>query len=476
MITLIRAVLVGTLAATLLPLASASADEADARLAAGSIDLGASRQSIDGFGISEAFQRAALMNGANGLTPENQREVLDLLFDQETGAGSSILRLGIGSSADDVYDHMQSIQPTNPGGPNAEPRYEWDGYDGGQVWLAQEAQSYGVERFYADAWSAPGYMKTNGSDANGGTLCGLAGAGCGSGDWRQAYADYLVQYARFYAQEGIEITDLGFTNEPDLATSYASMQLNPQQAVDMVKVLGPTVAASEFPDLNVVCCDAAGWEVQRPYSAAIEADPVAAGYVDVHTGHPYVNPARSPLPTDQPTWMSEWNPTGDRWTEAWDDGTGYDGMSIAEDIHATLAQAGASAYVYWFGASIGATRAFIQLDGADYHVSDRLWALAAYSRFIRPDAVRVAAESGGGGVNATAFRNADGSVVVEILNAGNGTVGQTFDLTGGAAPDGGSVYLTDETHAVERTGDATVTNGRLSVQLPPRSLTTVVLD
>jgi O-glycosyl hydrolase len=51
-----------------------------------------------------------------------------------------------------------------------------------------------VKIIYADAWSAPGYMKTNGNDANGGTLCGLSGARCSSGDWRQAYADYLVRY------------------------------------------------------------------------------------------------------------------------------------------------------------------------------------------------------------------------------------------------------------------------------------------
>jgi glucosylceramidase len=461
------------LAATLLPLASA----AETGQAAGTIDLGEQLQPIDGFGVSQAFQRAAVIDGLQGLTPENGQEVVDLLFSQEAGAGLSILRLGIGSSSDEVYDHMKSIQPTDPGGPDAEPQYVWDGYDGGQVWLAQQAQSYGVERFYADAWSPPGYMKTNGSDANGGTLCGLPGASCDSGDWRQAYADYLVQYVRFYAEEGIEITDLGFTNEPDLSTSYASMELTPEQAVDMVNVLGPTIEASEFSGLNLACCDAAGWEVQRPFTEAIEADPQAAGFVDLHTGHSYVNPARSPLPTDKPFWMSEWNPDGDAWTEGWDDGTGYDGMSIAEDIHATLAEAEANAYVYWLGASIDATRALIQMDGADYHVSSRLWAMAAYSRFIRPEAVRVGAESGASGVNVTAFRNADGSTVVEILNTGDGAVNQSFDLTGGEVAGTGSVYLTDGTHGLERTGDAAVSDdGRLTLDLPARSLTTVVLD
>ncbi|RKN03455.1 glycoside hydrolase family 30 protein [Streptomyces radicis] len=474
-----RTVVAGTRAATLLPLASATAGAETAGgtpRASGSVDFGDERQLIDGFGISQAFQRADIMNGAPGLTPEHQREVLDLLFDTGTGAGLSILRLGIGSSADEVYDHMRSIQPDDPGGPDAQPRYEWDGYDGGQLWLAREAREYGVERFYADAWSAPGYMKTNGDDANGGALCGLPGVEeCVSGDWRRAYAEYLVQYARFYAEEGVEITDLGFTNEPDWVTDYASMEMTPEQAADMATIVADAVADSELSEMNVVCCDTVGWSADREYTEAIEADPEAAAAVDIQTGHRYGDPARSPLPTDDHTWMSEWSPPGPNWNEAWDDGSGYDGFTVAEDILGTLTQAEANGYVYWFGASINATRALIQMDGPDYHVSKRLWGMAAFSRFIRPDAVRVGADSGSEAVRVAAFRNTDGSNVLEILNTGTGTVRQTLDVDGPTGRNG-DVYLTDETHDLQRTGGARVTGGRLSVDLPPRSLTTVVLD
>jgi len=58
-------------------------------------------------------------------------------------------------------------------------------------------------------------MKTNGRDSHGGTLCGLPGATCSSGDWRQAYADYLIQYIKFYHESGVDVTHLGFLNEPD---------------------------------------------------------------------------------------------------------------------------------------------------------------------------------------------------------------------------------------------------------------------
>ncbi|WP_405730866.1 hypothetical protein OG607_31990 [Streptomyces sp. NBC_01537] len=437
-----------------------TAAPATAQPATGTVDFSHRLQSIDGFGFSQAFQRASLIHGAQGLTPEHGREVLDLLLSTRTGAGLSILRLGIGSSTDTVYDHMPTIEPTDPGGPDATPTYVWDGDDGGQVWLAQEARAYGVKRFYADAWSAPAFMKDNGSDTNGGTLLP---------EWRPAYAAYLRQYAAFYAQEGIRITDLGFTNEPDLATSYASMRFTPDQAVAMVKALGPALHGT---GIKIACCDAAGWDQQAPFSTAIEADPVADHYVATHTGHPYVSDSTYPLPTDNPVWMSEWSPNGSTWNEAWDDGSAYDGISVAQQIDRTLTDAGASAYVYWFGASLGATRGLIQLDGADYHVSKRLWALAAYSRFIRPGAVRVAADAADPAVQVSAFRNHDGSRVIELLNTGTDAVSSTYAVGDSGH---GSVYLTDGTHSVARVGAATPRGGRLAVQLPARSLTTVVL-
>lgn len=76
---------------------------------------------------------------------------------------------------------------------------------------------YGVKTFYGDAWSAPGFMKTNGKDTNGGQLCGVSGATCSSGDWKQAYANYLVKYIQLYQVRIPPITDSScgnLTNRP----------------------------------------------------------------------------------------------------------------------------------------------------------------------------------------------------------------------------------------------------------------------
>jgi glucuronoarabinoxylan endo-1,4-beta-xylanase len=424
------------------------------------IDVARQLQQIDGFGFSEAFGRAEIMHGSQGLSAPKQREILDLLLSRTSGAGMSILRLGIGSTS------ANSIQPVDPGGPNATPRYVWDRDDESQVWLAQQAKAYGVNRFYANAWSAPGYMKTNGDEANGGSLCGLAGASCASGDWRRAYANYLVQYTRFYAQEGIRITDIGFTNEPDYTATYSSMRFTPAQAAEFTKVLGPVAGG-----LKVACCDSFGWDQQSTYTRAIEADATARRIVATHTGHTYASPITGPLPTSRRTWMSEWSPNGTTWNENWDDGSGYDGFTIAKAVHTALTTGNANGYVYWYGASVGTTRGLIQMDGDGYHVSKRLWALANYSRFIRPNATRVGATTSNGNVLLSAFRNTDGSLAVVALNTGSTADTISYTVKNSAATTA-VPYLTNTTGSTTAQSPVRLTGGTFTATVPARSLIT----
>jgi glucosylceramidase len=174
--------------------------------------------------------------------------------------------------------------------------------------------------------------------------------------------------------------------------------------------------------------------------------------------------------------MSEWTPSGNAWVEAWDDGTPASGFTMAESIHEAFAVGQATGYVSWFAASLGATRGFIQIasEGDGYRVSKRLWAFAAYSRFIRPGAVRVPATVGDPDVRVTAFRNADGSMIVELLNTGTASVSTSF--TTDIRIHRATTYLTDETHSVERIGQVRPGGKhRLPVQVPARSLTTLVL-
>lgn len=186
---------------------AALALSAHATLAAITVNVGTTYQTMDGFGFSQAFGRA---NDLYNLPSASRTKGLDLLFSPTLGAGFTILRnrIGSGGSGD-------SIEPTSPGSPGGTPKYVWDGSDGHQVWVSQQAKAYGVTRFYANAWSAPGFMKTNGKETGGGYLCGVSGESCSSGNWMNAYAAFLIQYIKYYSSVGITINYLGFLNEPD---------------------------------------------------------------------------------------------------------------------------------------------------------------------------------------------------------------------------------------------------------------------
>ncbi|KAI7426756.1 hypothetical protein KC368_g18245, partial [Hortaea werneckii] len=143
-------------------------------------------QTMIGGGCSGAFGVACDQFGASGLSPENQQKVTQYLFDENLG-GLSILRNIITST------QSGSILRDCPATPSSPVNYTWDGSDVCQVNLTKTALKYNPDLFiYADAWSAPGCFKTNKNESDGGFICGVRGTNC-TYDWRQAYADYLVQ-------------------------------------------------------------------------------------------------------------------------------------------------------------------------------------------------------------------------------------------------------------------------------------------
>ncbi|MFH8440136.1 glycoside hydrolase [Streptomyces sp. NPDC018026] len=470
-------VLTGLLAlgATSLGAAPAQAGTAPAQAAGGTtitVDPHRQYQVVDGFGFSEAFQRARQIQD---LSPDTRQQVLDLLFSNDKGAGLTILRNGIGSSPTDEKDWMKSIEPESPGSPGATPHYVWDGDDNGQVWLTKQAQKYGVKNIYADAWSAPGYMKTNGDDRNGGELCGVRGTDCATGDWRAAYAKYLVQYLKFYAQEGIDVTHVGFTNEPDLTTEYASMRSDGYQAADFLKVFGPLLDKSDL-KTKIAFGEATGWRDQEEMLQEMKSVPGADRYVDTVVGHGYQGEPSSPLSTDEPTWQSEWADLDGDWNNHWDAiGKAGEGLEWANKIQDSFTEGGVSAFLYWIGAeNTGSNSALIQLKDGKADASARLWAMAQFSRFVKPGAHRIGTENPNSLLGVSAFRNADGSIAVQVINNGHEKASTTLALPG---VNGVSVrrYLTNEENHLSTQAPVRGKGGHLTADVPARSMVSFVI-
>ncbi|KAK0714740.1 glycoside hydrolase superfamily [Lasiosphaeris hirsuta] len=453
---------------------TALASAIDSRQATGSItvNLAQTYQTMDGFGTSEAFQRAVTIKR---LSETEQRKTLDLLFSRDKGAGLSILRNGIGSSPDMSDDHMVSIQPKNPGGPAAEPKYTWDSSDNGQLWVSTEAvHTYGVRTIYANAWSAPGYMKTNGNDANGGSLCGVSGATCSSGDWKQAYANYLVQYIKYYAAANISVTHLGFLNEPDLTTSYASMRSSGAQAADFIKILRPTLDKNNLTSIIINCCDTMGWSVMNTMLGQMRS---VESMLGTATGHSYTSTATSTLSTKLKSWMTEAGDNEGAWTSAWySNGGAGEGMTWANNIYTAVTSANVSAYLYWIGAqdrSSNTNSKLIRVVNKAVEPSKRLWAMGNWSRFVRPGAVRVGAS--GSGVRTSAFRNVDGAVAVQVINSGSEKPVTITTSGAGFVAAKAEAWVTDNTRDCNSIAASVDASGKVTGSVPARSMVTFVL-
>ncbi len=434
------------------------------------IDGGTTYQQINGFGSSEAFLQASVLKNASKAT---QSKVLNLLYSTKSGAGLTILRNMVGSTS--LYG---TIEPTAPSSPTATPTYTPLGDDAGQEWLAHTIQQkYGVNQFFADAWSAPAFMKTNDSDTNGGTLCGVPGATCSSGDWQEAYANYLVQYAKDYAADGIDLEYIGFENEANLAPSYSGMVLTPVQTASFADVLGPILASSGL-STQLECCAAEGWDYAAQYASAIEADPTASSYVKLFTSHGYTAPPASPLPGwTAPVWETEWS-TFQSWDPAWDDGTDASGFSWAQNIYTGLRSADLNAFLYWWGVGDSAladdNESLVQLHGSAVTASGRLWAFANYSRFIRPGAVRIGATTSDGDLEITAFKNTNGSIAVVVLNTDTGpvAVGYSLSNTGIRSTAKATPYVTDASSHTAKQKKIKVKAGKFTATVPARALVT----
>ncbi|XP_076230749.1 lysosomal acid glucosylceramidase-like [Calliopsis andreniformis] len=110
-------------------------------------------------------------------------------------------------------------------------------------------------KFFAAAWSAPGWMKTNGQ---------FVGFGYLKRQYYQVYANYIVKFLDEYKKNGINIWAVSTGNEPKItfqvdsttASSIITMGWTPRTMAKWVgRYLGPTLHASGNNDTQVLALD-----------------------------------------------------------------------------------------------------------------------------------------------------------------------------------------------------------------------------
>lgn len=377
------------------------------------LDASTTYQKIIGFGASEAFGHS---NQFQNLADPIRRQVLDILFNKTSGAGLTILRNVITTGG---------IEPKSPGSATNAPTYTWDGNDDGQIWLSETAQNeYGVKTIYANAWSAPAYMKTNNNANNGGYLCGVSGQTCSSGNWIQAYANYLTQYVKDYQSSGVAISHVGFLNEADASFPYDSMRSDGTQAAEVITALRATLDAAGFTSVLINCCDFEGWSLSQTVLQQVKS----AGAIDKLgglTSHGYAGAPGAPFTfSNLPVWQTEWADLSSAWVTSFSSGGTSSGLTWAQRIQSGVTTSNLSAFLYWIGAEPAASSSsamLVQWTSTSVSASKRLWAFAHFARFARPGALRIKSPSAGG-LGVSAFKNTDGTLSLQVINSGSSSV------------------------------------------------------
>ena len=103
--------------------------------------------------------------------------------------------------------------------------------------------------------------------------------------------------------------------------------------------------------------------------------------------------------------------------------------------------------------------------------SGSLWAFAMFSRYIRPDAVRIATSGAPPNTQVAAFKNADGSVVTVMINSGASS--QSVSLGGGTISSAKAYYM-DKSVSSPSSLSITLSGGSIAATLPGYSVVTFV--
>ena len=378
-------------------------------------------------GIGGALTDAAAETFAK-LPPERQKEVLTAYYDPAKGIGYSLGRTHIHSC--DFSSESYAYTETAGDVDLQHFTIEHDRKYKIPFIKAALATAGGMVKLFASPWSPPAWMKTNGDMLHGGSL---------KPEYRSAWARYFVRFVQEYEKEGIPIWGLTVQNEPMAVQTWESCIYTAQEERDFVKnFLGPALARNGLADKKLII-----WDHNRSlmYQRAkvVLDDPEAARYVwgvgfhwyvgdhfdnveRVHESFPnigllFTEGCHSPYDTKT---IQDW-----QWGELY-------GQSMINDFN---------------NGSVGWTDWNVLLDerGGPNHVGNYCFApvhgdtktgkltymnsyyyIGHFSKFVRPSAKRIISSSTLDQLLTTAFRNADGSLAVVVMNRSD--TAQPFSL------------------------------------------------
>ena len=368
-------------------------------------------------GFGGAFTEAAAVT-LEKLGPANRGRVLEAYFDPENGLGYTLCRTHI-NSCDCSLGNYANVEKA---GDTALESFSLEREKKALLPMIHAATALtknGVLLF-ASPWSPPAWMKTTGEMNHGGQL---------KPEYRAAWAEYYVRYIREMENEGVPIWGITVQNEPAAKQTWDSCLYSAEEESGFVRDhLGPALERAGLGRVKVII-----WDHNRDLlvhrAAVAYNDPEAAKYIWGAGFHWYgpdkfdnVRLLHDAWP-DKHLLFTEGCQEGGPHTGEWALGERY-ARSIINDLNRWT-----EGWVDW--------NLLLDETGGPNHVgnlcsapiladtkNDRLLFQSSYyyighfSRFIRPGAKRVLCATSDEVVEATAYRNIDGSVATVVFNPG----------------------------------------------------------
>ncbi|MEU9153461.1 carbohydrate-binding protein [Streptomyces sp. NPDC048417] len=236
-------------------------------------DPSALRQQYTGIGFS--LDETSVSNLWK-LTPGERAKAIRLLVDPEHGAGLDRFRLTIGSP--DLIEHLPFWSEDDlPAGVTEDfglkhfsIRRDLDLHIVDTIKLIQRYNPHAT--FFASAWSAPAWMKTNnrflGEVAlKPGSSTDYYQVGKLRDDCIEVFARYYVKFVQAYARQGIRVDALTLLNEPGMDVVYPAMDISVAQQQKLALAIKREVRAAHL-GTQLYVHDFNFWDWHDPNSTA----------------------------------------------------------------------------------------------------------------------------------------------------------------------------------------------------------------
>jgi len=389
------------------------------------------------------------------LTPAERERAIRLLVDPKTGAGFDRFRLTIGSP--DLIEHLPFWSYDElPAGVTDDFNLRYFSIqrdiDLHIVDTVKLIQKYNPRAtFFASAWSAPAWMKTNNQFTGEvalkpGSTTDYYQVGKLRDDCIEVFARYYAAYVRAYARQGIPVDAITLLNEPGIDVVYPAMDISITQQQKLAVAIKRAFHSARL-NTQLYVHDFNFWDWKDPNSTAtknyyrILDDPATAAAADSIAFHPYWgDPTVMRNAFEQyhkPVQMTETSDLSPAtvlsyfrldassyifWAQTTDQDGGTLHWTPLRDNNVDWNQIAAT--THWTNRLVTANTIT-----KTFSVRDELYPLGQFARYLSPADVRVESSAPANGVSNVVYR--DGDEFTAIIGNGNTTPSSVRVLLGG---------------------------------------------